>query len=227
METHLRRMLMVGWAILLAGCALAPGQSTPTLSPGVIYTAAAQTVAAVLTQSAPPATPTPLASPTPLLPSPMPSGSPAETPTLPVMTPAPTDNTPSPTQTETPCHQAAFVADVTIPDGTLMMPGERFVKTWRLRNTGSCAWTPDYSLVFDHGVLMGGPREVPLDETVRPGETVEVSVELFAPQEAGVYQGFWRLRSPSGGTFGVGPAGDPFWVSIVVVAPTATTTPTP
>ncbi len=224
---HFRRFFFLAWAFWLTGCVLAPGQSTPTLSPGVIYTAAAQTVAAVLTQSAPPVTPTPEASPTPLLPSPMPSGGPGESPVPPTTATIPPGETVTPTPTEAPCNQAAFVADVTIPDGTLMMPGERFVKTWRLRNTGACAWTPDYSLVFDHGVLMGGPKETPLDETVHPGETVDLSVELYAPQEAGMYQGFWRLRSPAGGMFGVGPEGAPFWVSIVVVAPTATVTPTP
>jgi len=220
----------LGWfglvlVVLLAGGWM--GRAAPT-PPGALETAVAQTVQAQLGATfTPPAggagpPPTPgSALPTNTLPPAL-TQAPTRT-SAPALTQAPTW-TPSPSPL--PCNLAHFVADVTVPDGTAMAPGEAFTKTWRLQNVGSCPWE-NYSLVFDHGVLMGGPREVPLDETVRPGETVEVSVELFAPQEAGVYQGFWRLRSPSGGTFGVGPAGDPFWVSIVVVAPTATTTPTP
>ena len=32
-------------------------------------------------------------------------------------------------------NDAAFVADVTVPDNTVVLPGTRFTKTWRFRNT--------------------------------------------------------------------------------------------
>ena len=47
-----------------------------------------------------------------------------------------------------------FVADVTVPDGTAFGPHEHFIKTWRIRNSGSCDWT-DYHVVFDNGEPLG------------------------------------------------------------------------
>ncbi len=38
------------------------------------------------------------------------------------------------------CDKAQFVSDVTIPDGTVMSPGQKFTKTWSLKNVGTCAW---------------------------------------------------------------------------------------
>ncbi len=206
-----------GWAAAtLAACALPPGK-TPTPAPAAAYTAAAQTVVALLTQSAPLPTLTPVASPTPVVP--FVAGAPGRTPS-----PAPTSPTAESTAS-VPCNRAYLVGDVTIPDGTAMLPGEEFTKTWRLRNTGSCPWTRDYALVFVHGVLMGGSQTVPLDQEVPPGATVDLSVRLIAPREPGRYQGFWRLRDAAGQPFGLGPAGEPFWVSILVVAEQATPTP--
>src|SRR5215216_5539815 len=42
------------------------------------------------------------------------------------------------------CNNNVFEGDVTIPDGTIMKPGEDFVKTWAVRNTGSCTWDEGY-----------------------------------------------------------------------------------
>ncbi|MGB7341422.1 MAG: NBR1-Ig-like domain-containing protein [Phototrophicaceae bacterium] len=33
-----------------------------------------------------------------------------------------------------------FVEDITIPDGTVVNVGQNFTKTWRLENSGTCAW---------------------------------------------------------------------------------------
>ena len=47
------------------------------------------------------------------------------------------------------CDQAAFIRDVTVPDGSPFAPGETFTKTWRLQNTGTCTWTTsNYTLVY-------------------------------------------------------------------------------
>ncbi|WP_086859117.1 helix-turn-helix domain-containing protein [Amycolatopsis lexingtonensis] len=40
--------------------------------------------------------------------------------------------------------ESAFVADVTVPDGTVMPPGFRFEKVWRLRNAGTVPWIGRY-----------------------------------------------------------------------------------
>jgi hypothetical protein len=115
------------------------------------------------------------------------------------------------------------VTDVTVPDGTRLAAGETFVKTWRLKNIGACAWTPDYALIFTGGDLMSGPAIVPLSTTVNPGRTVDLSVTLKAPAAAGSYTGNWQLRSPGGLLFGLGKdANSPFWVKIAVgPAPTS------
>jgi hypothetical protein len=114
---------------------------------------------------------------------------------------------------------------VTIPDNTRVLPGQSFVKTWRLRNSGTCTWTDDYDLVFVEGHRLGAPNEIPLDGPVAPGETVDVSVSLVAPAGDGTYQGKWQLRNDEGQRFGLGNDGtSSFWVRIVLGA---TPTPTP
>ena len=108
-----------------------------------------------------------------------------------------------------------------------MQPGQQFAKTWRLVNAGSCAWTREYALVWFSGDDLGGRREEFLRAVVQPGETVELSVDMTAPGQGGVYQSNWKLRNPAGGLFGIGPGGSaPFWVRIQVPA-AATATPTP
>ena len=46
-----------------------------------------------------------------------------------------------------------FVSDVTIKDGQTLYGNESFTKVWRVKNTGSCTWTPDYPEEPDYGEL--------------------------------------------------------------------------
>ncbi|NOX63039.1 MAG: hypothetical protein GXP42_14020 [Chloroflexi bacterium] len=143
------------------------------------------------------------------------ASAPAETPT-----PSPPSPTPQACK-----NKAAFVRDVTVKDDAIMPPGQTFVKTWRLLNEGTCTWTPAYALTFVSGDAMSAPDIAPLTRETPPGKTVDVSVTLVAPITKGVYQGFWKLRAPSGKTFGIGEKGKaPFWVKIRV---TKSVTPTP
>jgi len=98
-----------------------------------------------------------------------------------------------------------FVADVTVPDGTHFAPGTVFQKTWRIRNSGTCTWDASYRITFLSGDRMMGPRSAPLDEPVLPGEEVDVSVMLIAPEAAGTYQGQWQMFAPDGTPFGTRP----------------------
>jgi len=160
-------------------------------------------------------------------------GSPS--PTAPLLTPeAPTStSTPVPTDTAIPtptprCLAARFVTDVTVPDGTVFAPNASFTKTWRLENVGACTWTTAFVVYFDEDDAMGAPPQVNLPHAVEPGETVDVSVDMQAPASPGTYKGYWKLRSDTGQTFGIGDeANEPFWVEIRVVAPSPTPTPTP
>jgi hypothetical protein len=122
---------------------------------------------------------------------------------------------------------ARFVSDVTIPDGTEFEPGDTFVKTWSLRNVGSCAWTSGYDIIFFGGDAMGAPSAVQITTgTINPGQTVEVSVNLTAPGSTGTYRGNWKLRDPSDVIFGIeNSSSGQFWVEIEVVLPTSTPTP--
>jgi Ig-like domain from next to BRCA1 gene len=137
--------------------------------------------------------------------------------------PTPQPGTPVPgssTSAALPCDRVKLIADVTYPDDTEVAPGVEFVKTWRLQNAGSCTWTPAYTVVFSGGEAMGASPSVPLTaESVAPGEKVDVSITMKAPDSAGKYRGNWKLRNASGADFGIGPNNKPFWVQVIVVAP--------
>lgn len=147
---------------------------------------------------------------------------PTQTPVPP--TAIPPTNTPLPTNTALPtateisyCDWVSFIKDITVPDGTTLSPSETFVKTWRLKNRGTCTWSPDYMLVYTSGSQMGGTTAVRLPGYVAPGQTVDVSVTLTAPGSKGEYTGYWMLRNPSGTLFGYGDkANQAFYVDIKV-----------
>jgi hypothetical protein len=137
---------------------------------------------------------------------------------LPPRAPTPTALSPSATPTPPACiDRAIFVHDVTIADNTNITAGKAFEKVWRLRNAGTCTWTPSYTLTFTSGHSMGAPAAVPLPGTVAPGSTVDLKVKLVAPANIGTYRGNWFLKNPDGKLFGIGEKADkPFWVQIIV-----------
>jgi hypothetical protein len=49
---------------------------------------------------------------------------------------------------------------------------------------------------------MSGPQAAPLGDSGQPGDEVDVSVDLVAPETAGTHQGDWQLRAPDGTLFG-------------------------
>lgn len=118
------------------------------------------------------------------------------------------------------CYWAQFIADVTIPDGTSFAPNTAFKKTWRLKNIGTCAWNSnDVSLIFESGERMNAPASLALPTTVNPGQTVDITVDMTSPANAGHYFGYWKFKSNSGGTFGIGStAQKTFWVEIRVAS---------
>lgn len=201
---YLMSALMV---LALAGCNFSRAEPTPDR----FATLAAETVSAELTRAAE-ATPDQTSTPSP----PPASATPEVTAT---------EVGPSPTAGSAGCtDRASFVTDVTIPDDTVMSPGETFTKTWRLRNTGTCTWTTDYDLVFDTGNAMSGPAAKALPGSVAPNSTVDISVNLTAPSSNGTYRGNYKLRNEDGILFGIGSSANvAFWVQIVV-GPTPTPT---
>jgi hypothetical protein len=173
------------------------------------------------------ATPTPQAetpTPTASLEESTPTVSTAEPPST--MTPSPTGLTPTAGTPEC-IFDADFVTDVTIPDDTELKPGTEFAKTWRMRNSGTCAWEAGTMWAFESGDKLGGPDSVSVPAT-ESGNTVDITVNLTAPATPGTYTGYWRMRRPNGEIFGVRS-----YVRIVVTSgqvtatPSATPTPTP
>jgi hypothetical protein len=176
-------------AILLGACGPAARNSTPTFTPlsaEGVYTAAAQTVFAALTQQSiftqPAATftgiPTATATPTTFY------------PTSPYIIP-----------TAATCANSSFISDVTIPDGTQLPVNYAFTKTWRVKNTGTCAWTTSFKLVFVRGEAMGG-LPVSLPASVSIGGQVDISVKLKVPNKTGKLTGVWVLVDDKGQHFG-------------------------
>ena len=146
------------------------------------------------------------------------------TPTPPPAVPSPTPETAAPAPTTAPPTEAPppepttavgctlgarWVADVTVPDNTVIAPGTPFIKTWRVRNSGTCAWEPGTRLVFISGTPMGGPAaDVP---ALAPGAQADVSVSLTAPAAPGTYRANYQFQAPDGTRFG-----PVIWVQIVV-----------
>ena len=198
--------LFLLFSLLLSSCLPAPviaAQETPnasTIEAGVVQTLEANS--ARQTAAAPTSTPTPTMTET-ATPTPTPTDTPTGTPT-PTPTATPTASVPAPVvqYPVAPCYSAAFIEDVTVPDGTEFSAGASFGKTWRLQNTGSCTWTTAYQVVFDIGDHMSGPDSINLTSTVYPGQTIDVSAEMRAPSDAGTYTGTWRLEAPDGTIFG-------------------------
>ena len=144
---------------------------------------------------------------TDVLPTPRPTNLPAATALSPVSTATPPK-----------CWDGMkFVADVTYPDNNMknppfVKPGDGFVKTWRVQNTGTCTWTPKYRLVYAYGNVAGAQmngQPVNIIGNVLPGQTIDLSVTLIAPQEALTYQGFWQIENIDGRRFG-----QTIWVGI-------------
>ena len=195
-------------AFLLSAC-VPSNTATPTLAVNAIYTAAAQTVMAQASKvtatsqftATLPVTKTPLVTAT-------------QTGTVTKSSVA----TSSAAQNF--CDNSAFVADVTIPDNTVLAPGQAFDKTWSFQNTGTCSWSTGYTVVFSNGDLMGGNTRA-LSLAVAPQAQLDVTVKLTAPTTPGTYKGYWRLANGKGSPFGS-------FVSVVIVVGggTATVTPT-
>jgi len=123
---------------------------------------------------------------------------------------------PRPVAASTGCDAAAFVADVTIPDGTNVAPGSALSKTFRFRNISSCTWSTSYGIVYYAGEKMGAPSVVYMPTSVAPGATVDVTINMTAPTAPGHYRGYWMLRDPGNVLFGVGPYGT-YWFFIDIV----------
>jgi hypothetical protein len=206
----IHRVGMLFVSLLISACGSKSLDVTPTIRAEEIQTEAVATFSAGLTQTV-------LAFPT-------------DTPTA-TMTPTSTStSTPAQTDTQVPptagsqptssCYSLAFVADVTIPDNTTLKPGDKFTKTWRVKNNGTCNWDEGFKFNFVGGEAMGG-TSLALTKVITPGAETELSVALTAPSKTGTFRGNWRMTNAAGTYFG-----DEVYVLIVVSGSASTSTPT-
>jgi hypothetical protein len=222
--------LIIVVLLAMLACNFATPQPSDSVDPSTLYTQAASTLIAQLTQAAietastavtqlqptgTPQPPTEIPSPTA---SPLPSDTPASPATQTPVIPQVTLPTLPPSSTPIPCNAAKFVEDITVPDGAQYSPGMGFTKTWRLQNSGTCTWSTGYSLVFVKGDPMGDLKVILLPGIVEPNQTIDISLNLIAPSKTGEYQGYWMLQDTTGNRFGVGSnASNTIWVKIDVV----------
>jgi uncharacterized protein YkwD len=135
---------------------------------------------------------------------------PTDTPTTP---PTADPSTPEADSTPSCKDEAVLLADVTYPDNTRLKAGEKFTKTWKLQNTGTCAWTA-YTAAFVSGDKLEAPDFVPVPQTDAKA-IVEVSIDLVAPSNDGAFTGVFELRNAAGKVVPIGTERT-FWVKIVV-----------
>lgn len=129
---------------------------------------------------------------------------------------------PTPTERVSCTNDAILIADVTIADGTEIMAGQPFEKTWRIKNNGTCEWTTAYyfdwlgdsrqsSDVYIANLQMGANRQY-LSDSVAVTKEIEITLLMQAPQQLGSYRSNWQMFDDKGQPFG-----KVFFVEIEVV----------
>lgn len=181
--------------VLLAACGGQATPAEPTPDVAAVRTSAASTVVSQFTLTAAVFTPTPnLPTEPPVTSEPAVSGIATDT------QPASAQSTTA-SGTEIPCDVLTYdpiTVDVNVPDNTTMTPGQDFIKTWSVKNTGSCPWGAGYALAYaGYDDDMDG-QFIALTEVIQPGQEVEISVQFKAPSQAGIYVSAWSMRNPSG-----------------------------
>lgn len=214
------QILLALGAILLASCGggNAPEVTPTTMNVNQIQTLAVATFSSALTMTAIVApTNTPAVTQTPLATIP-PIGT--STGTIPLTGTTPGAAVGGVAATAS-CYGLTFVSDVSIPDNTQMDPGEGFTKTWKVKNSGSCAWDAGFKFQNTGGEALGSAFTLPA--AVAAGQTFDISVPMTAPtSKTGTLRSNWRMSTAAGQYFG-----DEVFVVIVVgnaSAPAATNT---
>jgi hypothetical protein len=212
-------VIMLVFSMVLTSCNF-PGTTPTVVDLGANQTAVAQTIIALQTELAVNGTPI-----VPVLGTPTPAVLPTATlvPTVPLPTVPPL-----PTSTPLPSFKIGTVTDVTFVDHAVVKPGEAFKKTWRLQNAGTGSWNLNFKLIFISGDAMGAPATKALGQTVAPGQTIDISLDLVAPTAPKEYRGYYMLQTDGGVNFGIGAnANATFWVWVKVEQAFAVTAAVP
>jgi hypothetical protein len=100
-----------------------------------------------------------------------------------------------------PINDLVFLADVTIPDETIVPGGAPFVKTWKVRNNGTTDWGNGYKFEFIANTQLTMFAEMPLPPA-KAGQDATITIAMQAPTAPGRYKCTWRARDPEGNLFG-------------------------
>ena len=112
------------------------------------------------------------------------------------------------------CDGSGFVADVTIPDNSMVTTDSVFVKTWDIQNIGLVDWIgrklvcldrkADWNLMSSHVVppqaergLIPEQNMVDIPDTLS-GETVRLSVTFTAPSYPCTVVSYWKMVDEAG-----------------------------
>jgi hypothetical protein len=194
-------------ALLISACGPSVTPAGPTPDVAAVRTSAASTVVSQFTLIAA------AFSPTPPPPSNTPTTQPTHTPTIPPVAQV----TNAEGTTIVICDKYSWdldTVDVTVPDNSVIAPGQTFIKTWKIKNIGNCAWGEGYKLIYSYGEKMKGEAQ-PLSAAIAPGQEADVSVQFTAPDLAGTYFSFWTLQNPRGVPF-LGNDNKALYVQIIV-----------
>ncbi|CAF2526385.1 unnamed protein product [Rotaria sp. Silwood2] len=102
--------------------------------------------------------------------------------------------------------QMRFIADVTVGEGEAIPPNTRFIKTWRVENSGTERWPNNCSLRFVNGDRLQDRDEIYVS-SLAPGEQTNISVNITSPNVSRIIRSQWRLFTSAGVPFG-----DPIWL---------------
>jgi hypothetical protein len=229
---HKMLLIGITAVLILEGCNVgatpAPTVDVNAINTAIVGTTVAQ-LAVQLTQTAqaqptlPPApTDTPVSLPTFTLPTAAVGASPTAgaLPTISFNT-TPIANTPvagftalptsgAPTSsangTKVGCNDASFV-DENLKDGSKVKAGKEFGKVWQIQNTGTCTWDEGYAFAFQAAQSTPGIAGYDIvikkkEEFTAPGHSQSFIIKLTAPDTAGEYKGFWKLKTDDGTYFG-------------------------
>ncbi len=119
--------------------------------------------------------------------------------------------TPLPTRQVNCVNQLQFLDDLTFPDGTEVLPGQKIKKHWLITNDGSCNWDQSYSLQLISGLALGAGKIWQLYPARQSSEAI-LEIVFTAPDNPGHYNTWWQAYDPDGNRFG-----DPVYMEISVV----------
>lgn len=96
------------------------------------------------------------------------------------------------------------VAHLDLEEHSTQVAGSYVLKTWKVENTGSIAWSKDTICAFKKGAKnMVTPDSMNvMVGTVNPGDVAYIRAMFAVPQKPGKYKVVFRLQSPEAGKFG-------------------------